>query len=207
MKPLNYLTAVFATLLIVFLLIFVSQLQDKVISLSQKVDALKGSFETYKVNTKKQLSEKDKETAEYKNAVSSLSSQVSKLQKELSEVNDRTSFINRGGDRPEKINMRVTAYDLSYESCQKYKSDPEYGITASGKYVQEWVTVAAGKELKFGTKIYIPFFCDSPCKGWFTVQDRGGAIKRNCIDIFIADHETMDLFGVKKLDVFILKGE
>jgi 3D (Asp-Asp-Asp) domain-containing protein len=58
--------------------------------------------------------------------------------------------------------------------------------------------------LPFGTLIYIPYFRNYENKGIFVVEDRGGAIKENCIDIYIADQKTVDEFGVKFLDIYIL---
>ena len=49
--------------------------------------------------------------------------------------------------------MEVTAYELSYQSCQKHPDHPLYGITASGKYAEAWNTIAAGPELPFGAKV------------------------------------------------------
>lgn len=118
---------------------------------------------------------------------------------------------SRGGDNrkeegvvssKEPIRMRVTAY-TEYE-CNKDPDHPEFRITTSGNEVEEWFTAAAGPELPFGTRIYIPYFRDYENHGIFVVEDRGGAIKENCIDIYIPDQETVDNFGVKWLDVYIL---
>lgn len=128
-----------------------------------------------------------------------LSSKIESNRKELD------SKVSRGSADVRK--MRVTAYDLSVESCGKLPSHPEYGITASGKPVKEWDTVAAGPELPFGTKVYIPYFRDYPNKGLFIVQDRGGAIKRNCIDVYMVGGNACREFGVKQLDVWILEKE
>ena len=87
----------------------------------------------------------------------------------LNSENIEKNVISRGGERSQI--MRVTAYDLSYESCKKHPDHPEYGETASGYMVKEWHTVAAGPELEFGTKVYIPYFKDKPNKGIFTVHD------------------------------------
>jgi len=107
----------------------------------------------------------------------------------------------------EKCKMKVTAYDLSYESCQKYPSSPAYGITASGEKVKEWHTIATGKRIPFGTKIYIPYFKDYPNEGIFIAEDRGGAIKNNCIDVYMKNNSDAMDFGVQKLDVYILKNK
>lgn len=113
---------------------------------------------------------------------------------------------SRGTYRLEPVIMRVTAYDLSYTSCKKYPSHPEYGITASGNPVRAWSTVAAGPEIPFGTKVFIPAFADKPNKGVFTVQDRGSAIKENCIDIYMSDSKEAQKFGIRRLPVYVLDG-
>jgi len=116
-----------------------------------------------------------------------------------------TYLASRGSvDRVMRV-MRVTAYDLSYDSCGKYPSHPEYGITASGKEVKQWHTVAVGKNMKFGTRIYIPYFRDEPNGGIFVVEDRGGAIGNDCIDIYMSSHSDCMRFGVRYLDVYILE--
>ena len=80
----------------------------------------------------------------------------------------------------EWVLMEVTAYTAGYESCQKTPGDPGYGITASGKPVKEWYTLAAGPSIPFGTKIYIPEFMKT-----FVVEDRGGAITDRHLDIYM----------------------
>ena len=114
--------------------------------------------------------------------------------------------VSRGTERDKPTTMRVTAYDLSYASCKKYPNHPEYGIGASGKRVEEYHSIAAGPELPFGTKVFIPAFQDKPNRGIYTVEDRGSAITENCLDIFLGESkrdECME-FGVQYLDVFVL---
>lgn len=119
------------------------------------------------------------------------------------EIKQNTETLsNRSGERS-RI-MKVTAYDLSYVSCKKYPDHPEYGETASGYMVQEWHTVAAGSELEFGTRLYIPYFKDKPNKGIFTVEDRGSAIKNGCIDIYMPDSEDCKKFGVRYLEAYVI---
>jgi 3D (Asp-Asp-Asp) domain-containing protein len=119
-------------------------------------------------------------------------------------VESESIDISRGNEKAEPLQMRVTAYDLSYQSCKKNPDHPEYGITASGVKVKEHHTIAAGPELPFGTKVFIPALADKPNGGVFTVEDRGSAIKENCLDIYMpSNKECMD-FGVKELEVYIL---
>lgn len=77
---------------------------------------------------------------------------------------------------------KLTAYCPCYLCCGKYPDDPDYGLTASGEVAQEGVTIAMDG-FPFGTKVYIENV------GVRIVQDRGGAIKGNRIDIFCSTHE------------------
>ena len=98
----------------------------------------------------------------------------------------------------------VTMYTLDPAECGKYPGDPGYGITASGAYVQDWYTVAAGPGIPFGTRVYIPYFADYPNGGVFVVQDRGGAIGDYNIDVYVNDKATALNFGRQSLEVQIL---
>lgn len=55
------------------------------------------------------------------------------------------------------------------------------GITASGTVATEGRTIAADKRFGFGTEIEINGTV-------YTVEDRGGAIKGNKIDVFCESH-------------------
>jgi len=112
---------------------------------------------------------------------------------------------DRGTNRGECRIMEVTAYDLSVESCGKPPGHPEYGITASGKRVREWHTIAAGKGIPFGTQVYIPYFKDKPNGGIFTVEDRGGAIKDGRLDVYMESNSECMEFGRQELEVYILE--
>lgn len=107
----------------------------------------------------------------------------------------------------EKITMEVTAYTAGYESTGKNPGHVEYGQTASGAYVKQGVTIAAGSNIPFGTKIYIPYFDGKPGfgDGVFTVQDRGGAIKAHNIDVYMESLTQAKNFGRQQLEVKILE--
>ena len=90
----------------------------------------------------------------------------------------------------------ITAYCHCVKCCGK--SD---GITASGEKATEGVTVAMDKSMPFGTKIYIDGV------GERIVQDRGGAIKGNRIDLYFDSHQDALNFGRQTKQVTIIKGE
>lgn len=125
-------------------------------------------------------------------------------QKEMQEQLEKREEIISRGNVGRKMIFEVTAYTLREEECGKSPDDPYYGITASGKKVKAWHTVAAPKEIPFGTKIYIPYFKDKPNKGIFVIEDRGGAIKGNRLDVYMESLSEALEFGRRKLEVYIL---
>jgi len=88
----------------------------------------------------------------------------------------------------------ITYYCGCRECCDK--SD---GITASGTLAIEGQTVAADWDLlEPGTEIFIDGV------GFRTVEDRGGAIKGNRLDVFIDSHSAALAAGVGQAKVYIL---
>ena len=75
--------------------------------------------------------------------------------------------------------------------------------TASGVNASAWYTVAAGKAYPMGTIIYIPYFASGPNGGWFVVQDRGGAITNNKIDVYMSTYNECVSFGRRNLECYI----
>lgn len=194
MKPIRYITALLLTVSICVGLCLISsqKYRECEIILENKETAILELANT--VNIMKQ------QNGTYQQQIDTLTAEITALRKEF----ERMDKPDRGEPRGEKRIMEVTAYDLSYQSCQKYPDDPLYGVTASGEYVKEWYTVAAGPEIPFGTQIYIPFFKDKPNSGIFTVQDRGGGIDNGQIDVYIKDYNECMEFGRRKLEVYIL---
>ena len=100
--------------------------------------------------------------------------------------------------------FNCTAYTLREEECGRTVGEDGYGITASGARVQEWYTIAASKNLPFGTIVYIPYFKDKPNHGIFVVQDRGGAITSGHIDVYMQDYDEAVAFGRQNLEAYVL---
>lgn len=99
---------------------------------------------------------------------------------------------------------RLTAYCPCKECCDKWaknrpiddKGNPLV-ITASGAYALEGVTIAADTSiLPFGTTVLIDGH-------EYIVQDSGGAIKGNRIDIYFESHQEALNFGVQYKEIFI----
>lgn len=89
--------------------------------------------------------------------------------------------------------FKVTAY-CGGECCCGVWADEDC-TTASGAKAVEGVTVAADTSiLPFGTEIRLNGVT-------YTVQDTGGAIRGNRLDLYFDSHEDALAFGVQKLNV------
>ena len=103
----------------------------------------------------------------------------------------------------ENITPIITTLNTSaYCSCEICCGKTD-GKTASGKMATAWHTVAAGNDYPIGTIIYIPALVDKPNGGWFVVEDRGGAISNEKLDVFFNTHEEAIQFGRKSLEAYI----
>ena len=102
---------------------------------------------------------------------------------------------------PKVVTLNTSAYTAS--TCGKKPTDSGYGKTASGAYATAWYTVAAGKGYPMGTIIYIPYFANKPNGGWFVVQDRGGAIKNNKLDVYMDTYNECIQFGRRNLECYV----
>lgn len=90
----------------------------------------------------------------------------------------------------------ATAYCPCKKCCGKTD-----GITASGVKAVQGVTVAMNNSIPFGTKVYIEGV------GERVVQDRGGAIKANKVDIYFDSHSDAIKFGRKTVNLTVIGDE
>ncbi len=90
--------------------------------------------------------------------------------------------------------FKITAYCPCSKCCGKYAS----GYTSSGTKATAGRTVAASSQFAFGTKLIIN-------GKEYTVEDRGGAITGNKIDIFMNTHAEALAWGVKYLPVQVVE--
>lgn len=103
-------------------------------------------------------------------------------QKEERKVTSRSIIETRKeentvADNSEWIKFTATFYDNCIKCCGKTT-----GRTAMGTIATAGRTVAMSSSYKFGTKIQIKGM------GTYVVEDRGGAIQGNRIDIFVSSH-------------------
>ena len=100
-----------------------------------------------------------------------------------------------------KIMITATAYCACSKCCGIYAD----GYTADGSKATQYHTIAAPQSYKFGTKVYMPYFKDKPNSGIFEVEDRGGAITGDKIDIYYDSHQEALKFGVRQIEMYVLK--
>lgn len=90
--------------------------------------------------------------------------------------------------------FKVTAYC----SCPKCCGASANGITASGTRATQGRTVATSSQFTFGTKLVIN-------GKQYVVEDRGGAIQGNRIDVYFESHAQAIAWGVRYLPVEVAK--
>lgn len=136
--------------------------------------------------------------------VSSRSSNVTEREKAketiapINTTNKSSLAAKVEGITPTKKTLNTSAYTAA--DCGK-SHDTAY--TASGAKATAWYTVAAGKGYAIGTIIYIPYFEDKPNGGWFVVQDRGGSISNNKLDVYMSTSKECIQFGRRNLECYI----
>lgn len=123
------------------------------------------------------------------------------LAKQTTATNGATLASKVEGLTPIVKTLNTSAYTAS--TCGKSPDSPTYEITANGVKAKAWYTVAAGKDYPFGTIIYVPYFADKPNGGWFIVQDRGGAITNNKLDVYMNTENECRQFGRRNLECYI----
>lgn len=107
-------------------------------------------------------------------------------------ITSRSSYSRATGTSGQSGVYKVTAYCACMQCCGKTN-----GITASGAKATANHTIAAPSTFAFGTKVVINGIT-------YTVEDRGGAIQGNRIDIYMNSHQEALQWGVRYVDVEVL---
>lgn len=105
---------------------------------------------------------------------------------EAEEIELKQQLASLQATYEQEQNSKVYAGEFrltGYCPCTKCCGAGAKGITASGARATEGITVAADtRRFPFGTRLYIEGV------GERVVQDRGGAIKGNRLDVFVSTH-------------------
>lgn len=120
-----------------------------------------------------------------------VTSRSSTTTRDASPSNSSSSTSSAGGS---VIICKVTAYCSCPICCGRGAT----GRTASGTMATAGRTVATSSKYSFGTKLLIN-------GKEYVVEDRGGAIQGNRIDIYMNSHSAALAFGVKYLPVQVEK--
>lgn len=107
----------------------------------------------------------------------------------------------------EWLDFKATAYCSCSKCCNGWANNrpvDKYGneivLTASGDRAIEGVTIAADwSVLPKGTEVEIQDY------GTYLVQDKGGSIKGNRIDIYFSNHQSALQFGVQNVKLRVVK--
>lgn len=124
-------------------------------------------------------------------------------------VASRGSYIRETNvpptDYEDVISVRATAYCLCRKCTGKTPSSAGYGHTATG------LVIVPGRDMKvisvdpnvipLGSEVYVEGY------GYAIAADTGGVIKGNRIDVYKDTHELALQWGVKNVNVYILKNE
>ena len=126
-------------------------------------------------------------------------------------------IVIKTDEKPEPMEFIVTAYDLSFNSCQKSRGTKGYGITSSG-YDLRGHTIDSARVISvdpdiipLGSKVKLTFKEDKYKKynNIYTALDQGGLIKNQRIDLFVGDNiwskNKIKDFGVTQACVEIIK--
>lgn len=134
-------------------------------------------------------------TMKYKEleAVSRTSGEI--ISEQAATISEQAEILKKYEGLSNRVRVcRITKYCACMTCCGKTN-----GITASGTKAKEGRTCAADVSIyPFGTKLYIEGV------GWRTVEDVGGAVNGNKIDIYVDDH-TVPLEGVPQYAIVIEK--
>jgi len=141
---------------------------------------------------------------EFYEEIKKLRAEIKELEEKIDELESRSMSKSGGGGVSgdvsglESREMSITAYAPLCDQAVAgwdYSGDPS--VTASGEQVRVGETCAAGPSIPFGTKVYIEGL------GWYEVNDRGGLIGDNCIDITVSSKAEAQQFGRQNRMVYI----
>ena len=102
---------------------------------------------------------------------------------------------------PSIENATLTHYCICKECCGKDESHPAYGITASGRKAEPYVSVAVDPFIiPLGSTVYIDYGEGEIQE--YRADDTGSAITGAKIDLCVSDHEEALNHGVKTVRVW-----
>ena len=169
----------------------IKERENTINDLNKQIEELKNKQEEM-LNKQNELEEKNNE----------LKNEIEKVK--ISKINNKkTTVTSRSGSTIRDTNTttnegwiwaNVSAYCACSKCCGKTNA-----ITASGTYATAGRTIAAPSNYKFGTKIELEGM------GTYVVEDRGGAITGNKIDVYFNSHSEALAFGRKRIRMKVVQ--
>ena len=176
----------------------------------EREDKIKQIILDTETNYTEQLKQKDEQINTLEEEKTNLNTKVEELNKEIEALKvakaKKATITSRGGSTTSRETVQASApltgdwiwaNASAYCACVKCCGKTN-GITASGTKATAGRTIAAPKNYAFGTKIEIAGM------GTYVVEDRGGAITGNKIDIYFDSHAEALKFGRRNLQIKVL---
>lgn len=176
----------------------------------EREDKIKQIILDTETNYTEQLKQKDEQINTLEEEKTNLNTKVEELNKEIEALKvakaKKATITSRGGSTTSRETVQASApltgdwiwaNASAYCACIKCCGKTN-GITASGTKATAGRTIAAPKNYAFGTKIEIAGM------GTYVVEDRGGAITGNKIDIYFDSHAEALKFGRRNLQIKVL---
>ena len=178
--------------------------------------ALNAYYKAEAAQIKEEISVREEKINELENKLMVTSVQEVKEVEAESEISNLMFVDSVAYEVIDVIEITATAYCHCEKCCGKTPDHPAYGITRSGlnllaKGADIRIVAADPRVLALGTKIYIEVPEESRDNryvtedyGMATVEDTGGAIKGNRIDIYFPTHQKALEWGVREVQVLVL---
>lgn len=123
---------------------------------------------------------------------------TNKNKKTTKKANKKKNTKKKSSKKKSKLKNIGTYKITGYCGCSSCCGKTD-GVTASGTRATAGRTIAADTtDLPFGTKVVIDGHT-------YTVEDVGGAIKGNHIDVYFSSHSKALQWGVRYCDVYVVK--
>ena len=102
---------------------------------------------------------------------------------------------------PKMLNATLTHYCLCKKCCGKSPEHPAYGITASGRKAEPYVSVAVDPILiELGSTVYVDY--GDGVIHEYRADDTGSGVNGTHIDLCVEDHQEALNLGVRKVTVW-----
>lgn len=150
----------------------------------QLIDVDCVEFKTFR----NEINDKVEELREFKEEQKRIEAEQERLRLEQLRQEELERQAEEERQRQIEANRIYVRYEISFYCSCTYCCDVQTGITASGTYATEGRTIAAPRDIPFGSEVYIEGM------GTYIVEDRGGYIEY-----------TTDEYGnnVMRLDVYL----